>query len=159
MSYLCHTRVILVISYYNFSRNCWFHHAESLPMSVFMLPRYQCIIYVFWGTNKYQGIINRPKIWCVYIIVYIYIYISCGGRRLKKESKSRRRNCLLLFFIILKVVFSFMDIVFLGLDPTERAQTNRLLVKDEFIYNSLYCLYRQPLFLSQASNLDIKQFS
>lgn len=89
----------------------------------------------------------------------IYIYISCGGRRLKKESKSRRRNCLLLFFIILKVVFSFMDIVFLGLDPTERAQTNRLLVKDEFIYNSLYCLYRQPLFLSQASNLDIKQFS
>ena len=52
-----------------------------------------------------------------------------------------------------------MDIVFLGLDPTERAQTNRLLVKDEFIYNSLYCLYRQPLFLSQASNLDIKQFS
>lgn len=52
-----------------------------------------------------------------------------------------------------------MDIAFLGLDPTERAQTNRLLVKDEFIYNSLYCLYRQPLFLSQASNLDIKQFS
>ena len=43
-------------------------------------------------------------------------------------------------FFILKVVFSFMDIVFLGLDPTERAQTNRLLVKDEFIYNSLYCL-------------------
>lgn len=96
VSYLCHTRVVPVTSCYNFSRNCQCHHAKLLPMFVFMLPRYQCIIFVFWGTNKYQSIINRPKIWCV----CVYLVEEEG---LNKRAKVEGEIVCSYFFLFLKL--------------------------------------------------------